>query len=282
MKKPIRRELADTELGVDNPLNFAVSARDADVLRMVREAVRHNNCTLAFQPVVQAADMDQVSFYEGLIRVLDASGRVIPARQFMPVAENAPIGRELDRLALAKGCRALSLVPDLRLAVNMSARSIGYRPWMNTLQHWLGKDDSIGPRLILEVTESSAMMVPELVVDFMDRLQSSGICFALDDFGAGFTALRYFKDFFFDIIKIDGQFVRGVSGDTDNQVLTQALTQLGKQFDMVVVAENVESGEDAAYLAAIGVDCLQGYHFGAPRTNPEWLRTARGRERRRA
>ena len=269
---------ADRLAELSNPLDVAVSARDQDVIDLVTEAVRHKQALLAYQPVVRAQMQSSVAFYEGLVRVLDATGRVIPAREFMSLVENRELGRELDALALALGCRTLNRVPGLRLSINMSARSIGYKPWQRTLESWLTKDDTIGPRLILEITESSAMLVPELVIDFMDRLQVKGICFALDDFGAGYTALRYFKDFFFDIMKLDGQFIRGISQDPDNLVLTQAMQSIGEKFDMLVVAEMVEKQEDADLLAKIGIDCLQGYLFGAPTVRPAWLQNSNDRK----
>lgn len=271
MRKLGKKALADLPGGINTPLDYAVSLRDSDVVSMVEAAVRNKQALLAFQPVVRTQATKSVAFYEGLIRVLDESGRVIPARDFMPVVEDTELGRSLDTLSLAMGCKALSIVPSLRLSVNMSARSIGFTPWMKTLERWLDRDDSIGPRLILEITETSAMTVPELVIDFMDRLQMRGICFALDDFGSGYTALRYFKDFFFDILKIDGQFIRGIAADPDNLVLAKAMISIGKQFDMLCVAEMVENADDAAVLSQIGIDCLQGYHFGAPTTRPEWM-----------
>ena len=123
------------------------------------------------------------------------------------------------------------------------------------------------------------MLVPEIVTAFMDDLQREGIAFALDDFGAGFTAFRYFKDFFFDIIKIDGQFIRNIHRDPDNQVLTRALLSIARQFEMFAVAESVETAEEAAYLQSIGMDCLQGYLFGAPSLRPAFMPEA---ERKRA
>lgn len=281
MAKNSKRSLANVPPQVESPINAAISARDADVLAMVTEAVRYKEAMLAFQPVVRAQVQSSAAFYEGLIRVLDDTGRVIPAGQFMPQVEERELGREIDVLALDFGCKALSQVPRLRLSINMSARSIGYLPWMEMLDRWLKRDESIGPRLILEITESSAMHVPELVIDFMDRLQMRGICFALDDFGAGFTALRYFKDFFFDVLKIDGQFIRGISKDEDNIALARAMIGIGHQFDMLTVAEMVETEEDARILCELGVDCLQGYFFGAPTTQPSWL-PARSTRRRRA
>lgn len=114
------------------------------------------------------------------------------------------------------------------------------------------------------------MLVPELVISFMQRLQSKGISFALDDFGAGFTAFRYFREFYFDIVKIDGQFIRGIAQDTDNQILVRALTGIAEQFDMISVAEHVECAEDAEKLIELGIDCMQGYYFGASTTTPPW------------
>ena len=104
----------------------------------------------------------------------------------------------------------------------------------------------------------------------MNDLQRRGISFALDDFGAGYTSFRHLKDFYFDILKIDGQFVRGIADDPDNQVLTRALLSIAEQFDLITVAESVENARDAAYLRHIGLDCLQGYYFGAPTINPPW------------
>jgi EAL domain-containing protein (putative c-di-GMP-specific phosphodiesterase class I) len=254
-----------------NALAEALMLRDRDTLRMVDEAVRHKQVTLAFQPVVQARRPDRMAFYEGLIRVLDETGRVIPAVDFIQPIEESETGRRIDCLALEKGLLTLARTPSLRLAINMSARSIGYRPWMRTLDRGLKADPTVGERLILEITENSAMLVPEIVIGFMSDLQKRGIAFALDDFGAGFTALRHFKQFQFDILKIDGQFIRNIHADPDNQVLTQAILAIAQQFDMFTVAENVENAEDVSALTAMGVDCLQGYFFGAPTVSPGWL-----------
>ncbi|NUH65756.1 EAL domain-containing protein [Sulfitobacter sp. S0837] len=257
--------------GAQSPLDHAVTQRDRSTLEMVREAIAHKQTLLAFQPVMRASDPSRVAFYEGLIRVLDATGRVIPAKDFISSIEDTETGRQIDVLALRMGLRALHDNPGLRLSINMSARSIGYQAWNRMLRRWLDRDATIGERLILEITESSAMLVPELVADFMDQLQPYGICFAMDDFGAGHTAIRYFKDFYFDILKLDGQFIRGIAHDPDNRALTAALISIATHFDMLTVAECVENGEDAAVLRQMGIDCLQGYYYAAPTTRPDWL-----------
>lgn len=274
MARRNRHRWSDIAPGTDSPLAAAVAARDADTLAMVADAVRGGQVTLAYQPVMIAA-RNSPAFWEGLLRVFDPSGRVIPAADFIHAVETTRTGRDLDCLALGQGLAALALQPDLRLSVNMSARSIGYPPWMKTLKQGLGADPTIAERLILEITESSAMLVPEIVTTFMTNLQRRGISFALDDFGAGFTAFRYLRDFQFDLLKIDGQFIRGVADSADNQVLVRALVSIAEQFDMFTVAEAVERPEDAAWLRDNGLDCLQGYFFAAPTIHPPWAEAGR-------
>lgn len=269
MKKHLTR--ADMPEGAENPLNAAVAQRDRSILDMVAEAVKHNQTVLAYQPIMQALPPHNVAFYEGYIRVLDPTGRVIPARDFMHVVEDKEIGREMDCLALEHGLKALAQFPNIRLSVNMSARSIGYQRWIRVLERFLKRDETLGERLLLEISEASAMAAPELVIDFMGRMQQYGIAFALDNFGAGTTAIGHFRQFFFDAVKIDGQFVRGVHANHDNQAVVRALVSIAKQFDMFCVAESVERQQDAEFLVANGVDCLQGFLYGAPSVSPSWV-----------
>jgi EAL domain-containing protein (putative c-di-GMP-specific phosphodiesterase class I) len=256
--------------GEESPLSAAVQSRDRDTMSMVQRAVNRKEVMLAFQPVIGTARPDRPTFYEGLIRVLDETGRIIPAREFIEVVETSELGRKIDCLSLEMGLDALLECASLRLSINMSARSIGYPKWLATLRNGLAADKTIAERLILEITESSAMLVPDIVTAFMRARQREGISFALDDFGAGHTSFRYLRDFYFDFLKIDGQFIRGVHGHADNQCLVGALTSIGKHFDMVTVAENVETAQDAAFLADLGIDCMQGYYFGAPTVVPPW------------
>ena len=171
--------------------------------------------------------------------MIDPQDRVIPAGDFMDKVEDMELGRQIDCRALSLGLRALKHNPGLRLSINMSARSIGYPKWMGILQKHIRNHPDAVERLILEITESSAMTMPELVIAFMEELQSCGLTFALDDFGAGFTAFRHLRDFTFDIVKLDGQFVRGVAQNPDNQVLLGALISVAHHFEMLSVAESV-------------------------------------------
>ena len=255
---------------------MAISAQDRRTLDFVGQALETGRALLAFQPVVQARNPGRIAFFEGLIRLLDDTGRVIPARDFIDMVETHEWGRIIDCLALKQGLQALAREPALRLSINMSARSIGYPEWMATLRDGLRRDDTIGERLILEITERSAMLIPDLVTRFMSDLRAEGVSFALDDFGAGQTTFRYLRDFHFDIVKIDGQFIRGIAGSADDQVLTAALISIAQHFDMFTVAESLETEADAQLLAQMGIDCMQGYLFGAPSVHRDARRDAAG------
>ncbi|MDV7141346.1 EAL domain-containing protein [Tropicimonas sp. TH_r6] len=255
---------------VASPLSAAVAERDRDVLSMVRRSLERKDVLLAYQPVVSARQTGKIVFFEGLLRVLDDTGRVIPARDFISACEKTETGRLLDCLALEIGLQALAKAPSLRLAINMSARSIGFSRWIKTLHAGLDGQPTVAERLIIEITESSTIVMPDVTHAFMEEMQLLGVSFALDDFGAGYTAFRYLRDFDFDIIKIAGEFIRGIHKDPDNQVLTQAMITIARQFEMFTVAESVESEQDAQLLTKMGVDCMQGYFFGVPTTRPSW------------
>ncbi|MGR3503182.1 EAL domain-containing protein [Pseudaestuariivita sp.] len=258
------------EMSDVNPLAFAVAKRDGDTLTLVKDAIRNKRVHLAFQPVVQTQRQTRVAFYEALIRVEDAGGRIISAGQFLPQIESHESGRVLDCLALENALGILRENDGLRLSVNMSARSIGYRGWTDILDRSLAQDPELGSRLILEISEDSAMTVPELVVEFMREYQARDVAFALDDFGKGFTSFKYFRDFQFDILKFDGDLIQGISQNPDNEVLTRALQSFGEHFDMFTVASKVEDRADVKVLEDIGLDCLQGYYFGAATIRPPW------------
>ncbi|MEP3345801.1 MAG: EAL domain-containing protein [Litoreibacter sp.] len=258
-----------------DPLSAAVAQRDAHILDMVRDALRKRDVALAFQPIINSSDVGRVAFYEGLMRVMDETGRIIPAKEFIETIEPRDEGRMIDCLAVELGVESLIAHPGLRLSINMSPRSIGHPSWEQALEKGLLCDPTVGERLIIEITESSALLMPDLVSDFMTRMQRRGISFALDDFGAGYTAFRHFKELYFDIVKIDAIFTRNIDLDADNQVLMQALVTIAQQFDMFTVAEGVERPQEADYLAKAGVDCLQGYLFGVPSISEPWKLSSR-------
>lgn len=256
--------------GPASPLDHSNAVQSGDTMSMVRNALAQKQAMLAYQPIMASNGSTAPAFYEGLIRILDDTGRIIPAREFMGVVDATEMGRTIDCLALELGFQALSNNPALRLSINLSARSIGYPRWMKTLQHGLTLDATAGERIILEITEASVMTMPENVAAFIDELSMDGIAFALDEFGKGTTSIGQFQDLLFDMVKIDARYSRGVASDPDKKVIARVLTNIAKEFDMYSVAVGVEDAQDVAYLASIGVNCMQGYYFGAPTIKAPW------------
>ena len=248
-----------------DPFQAAMASRDADVLTLVSEALLAKRARIALHPIVMAANPKQIAFYEGLIRVSDDAGRIIPAAHFMDIVSETALGREIDCVMLDLGFALLQNTPTARLSINVSARSIGDGKWRQTLDRGLAKQPHLGERLIFEISETSAMLLHEIVIRFMAEMQPRGVAFALDGFGAGLIAFRHLKDFFFDLVKIDKSFIRDIPTNPDNQILTEALMMVAQQFEMFVVADGVETASEAAFLTELGVDCLQGYHFGVPK-----------------
>ena len=119
-------------------------------------------------------------------------------------------------------------------------------------------------RLIFEITEAAAIQDAGQTIDFMNHVRTTGCAFALDDFGAGATGFKYFRDFRFDMVKIDGSFIGGVAKTRDAQVLVECLAAVARHFEMLTVAERVEQQADADRLRGHGIDCLQGWLCGRP------------------
>ena len=267
----------DRDPDLASPLDAAISAQDRETLSIVAAALRERRMRLAFQPVVYAADPSVIGFFEGFIRLLNRRDQVIPARDFMASVERSELGREIDCAALQMGLMAMQRNPLIRVSVNMSARSVGYKPWVTVLRKALRETPDLGRNLILEISEASALQVPDVLKPFMAEMRAHGIVFALDDFGAGATSIRLLHDLRFEIAKIDGTLVREVDLLPGQQTVTRAAVALAHELGMFLVAEAVETDGEANWLREAGVGCLQGYLFGAPTVTPDFRAFRHGR-----
>ena len=276
MKEP-RKSKFDRDPATASPLDVAISAQERETLTMVASALEERRMRLAFQPVVYAADPKLIGFFEGFIRLLNLRDQVIPARDFMPVVEMRQLGREIDCAALQLGLMAMQRNPHIRVSINMSARSVGYRPWLDILYRALNETPRLGSNLILEINEASALQVPDVLKPFMAEMRERGIVFALDDFGAGMTSLRLLEEMDFEIAKIDGSLVKNVDRTGEGKSAVRAAIALAQELGMYVVAEAVETEAEATWLRDAGVGCLQGYLFGPPTVTPDFRAFRHGR-----
>lgn len=276
MKEP-RPSKYDRDPALASPLDAAISAADREIIAQVAGALRDRRMRLAFQPAVYAADPSIIGFFEGFIRLLNRRDVVIPARDFIGAVELTELGREIDCAALQMGLMAMQRNPQIRVSINMSARSVGCYRWGGTLRKALRDAPWLGRNLILEISEASVLQVPDVLPSFMAEMRDLGVVFALDDFGAGTTSLRLLRVLRFEIAKIDGDLVKAVDTSPDNQTVVRAAIALAQELGMYVTAEAVETEGEATWLRTAGVGCLQGYLFGAPTVTPDFRAFRHGR-----
>ena len=206
--------------------------------------------------------------------MLDETGRVIPAREFMPQLENTPIGRELDCVALEMGLRTLTKNPDIRLSINMSARSIGLRAMVTCAGAVSeAKDANIGERLIL----GNLGKLGHDGARAGDRFHGPAAVRAASPLrwttlGPAISAFAIFASFSFDAAKIDGQFIRGIGENRDNQALVRALIAVAREFEILVTAESVETQAGCRIPWCQRRGLPAGVLFGAPRVTPRGRR----------
>jgi diguanylate cyclase (GGDEF)-like protein len=256
--------------GRDRFVMYRVSEQQGEVHRQnlavgnkVKEALRDHRLQFAFQPVVRAGDKEAV-FHECLLRMRDENGDIIPAGVFIPIIEQLGLVRLIDRYVLDLAVQALTDNPTLNLAINISGLTSSDQSWLRTLSALIKNKPDVARRLIIELTETSALTDIEESARFLAAIRELGCRVAVDDFGAGFTSFRHLKTLTLDIVKIDGSFVRNLADNVDNQLFIRNLLGLAEAYGMETVAECVETQEDARFLIGEGVKYLQGYYFGRP------------------
>src|SRR5215475_10885889 len=237
--------------------------RNLAVGNKVKEALRDNRLQFAFQPVVRAGNKEAV-FHECLLRMRDENGEIIPAGVFIPIIEQLGLVRLIDRYVLELAVQALIDNPSLNLAINISGMTSSDQSWLRSLSALVKNKPEVARRLIIELTETSALTDIEESARFLSAIRELGCRVAVDDFGAGFTSFRHLKTLTLDIVKIDGSFVRNLADNVDNQLFIRNLLGLAEVYGMETVAECVETQEDARFLIGEGVKYLQGYYFGRP------------------
>ena len=230
----------------------------------VAKALLEDRVFLAFQPVVRTRPAFQIAFRESLVRIEAPDGTTVPAGVFMPLLEETALGEALDCAVLRLCIDALRRFPTLRLSINVGARAVTSAEWWDRLIRAKAEDSLLIYRLIVEVTERTALDDIDRASIFAERLHKLGATVALDDFGAGATAIRHLSDLRFDILKIDGSFLPGLSRSPDNRAMVRAMVRLAQHFEMLTVAEYAENPADIEIAERLGVDLFQGYRYGRP------------------
>jgi diguanylate cyclase (GGDEF)-like protein len=231
--------------------------------RELRAAILTGELMVEYQPIY-AADGARLNGVEALVRWRHALRGVIPPSDFIPIAEETGLIHKLGAAVLERACEDARRWPDLTVAVNLSPIQVLKGDIESTVKRILDSTGMKPERLVLEITEGVLIEDPEMALAVINRLRALGCRVALDDFGTGYSSFGYLKRFSFDKLKIDQSFVRDLAESADSAMIVHAIVALARGLGMSVVAEGVETAEQARFLKATGCHELQGYLLGRP------------------
>ena len=231
-------------------------------------AVERDELLLHYQPQVDLRTR-RITGAEALVRWRDSElGLVAPAR-FIPVAEESGLIIPIGEWVLREACRQVQEwrragLPDMLIAVNMSALQFKRSDPVETVRQVLDETGLPAHCLELELTESILVEDANAILETLKRLKALGVQLAIDDFGTGYSSLAYLKRFPIDKLKIDRSFVRDVVEDADEAAIVHTIIQLGKNLKMTTLAEGVETEAQLAFLRVEGCREAQGFLFSKP------------------
>lgn len=255
----------------DGQMQMQVAAR-LRIERDLHRAIANGEFRLYFQPVIAAASGAVVSV-EALLRWQHPERGLLSPLEFIPIAEETglivPIGtwviEEACRLAQTWGLLRDTCLP-LGVSVNLSARQLIQSDLIEKVTRIfsLTAFDPTRIEFGFEVTETAVMSDPDAAAETLQALRDLGARISIDDFGTGYSSLAYLKRFPVDTLKVDRSFVMNIDNDRVDQAIVRAVTDLGHSMDLMVVAEGVETAEQAQILRQLDVDLLQGFLYARP------------------
>jgi diguanylate cyclase (GGDEF)-like protein len=233
----------------------------------IRDALTQDRLSLATQPIRSLAS-GGVERYELLLRMVGDNGEQLPAASFIQVAERSGMVQELDRWVVGQALEMLAereqAGEPVSLHVNLSGASLTDISVLEYIERRLDEGDADPARCTFEITQTARVEDYDTAAGFADRLTEFGCEVAIDDYGAGFGPFNYLKKFPFDVIKIDGSFVRDMPRNDADQLTVKAIVQIARGLGKTTIAEFVQDDDTTRMLRDYGVDMAQGYHLGRP------------------
>ncbi len=276
------------EIGISNYQHYMPSMNTQALEQLALEhnlqkALVDNQFLVYYQPIVDLASRKIVGA-EALIRWKHPDLGMVSPAQFIPLAEESGLIIPIGEWVLDTACRRMrrwqeSAGRPLIVSVNLSARQFQQQDLIEMIERVLRESRFDPHDLKFEITESVGMKKPEQTIATLRKLREKGILFAIDDFGTGYSSLSYLKQFPIDTIKIDRSFVMEMQAGSNDEAIVDAIIALAHSLDLIVVAEGVETAEQAEYLQRKGCEQVQGFYFSKPVSaeefedllkNPQW------------
>lgn len=236
--------------------------------RELGSAIDGDGLVLLFQPRVEARHHRCISV-EALVRWVHPTRGVVPPGDFIPVAEEGPLIEKLGGWVIDEACRQLAQwrggpLGNLKVAVNVSVRQLAGEGLPARIAAALRRHGVDARQFEIEVTESVMADNLDVVFAQLEQIRAMGVEVALDDFGTGYSSMSLLRRLPIDVLKIDRAFVSEIGKEASARAVSASIIALGHQLGKRVVAEGVETTEQARWLADAGADELQGYLFSRP------------------
>jgi diguanylate cyclase (GGDEF)-like protein len=248
----------------------------ARLIAEMAPALARGEFRLVYQPVVDLGRGGRVVGAEALLRWHHPRSGLIPPDLFIPLAEECGQILEIGDWVLRTACRDIAgrlhqgWPIDFDLHVNVSVRQLIQSGFVETVEAALASSGLPAHNLTLEITESSLATDGLIASEALTLLQKLGVRIAIDDFGTGYSSLSYLTCLPFDGLKIDRSFVNGMTGTGQARTIVHSIVGIARSFDVHLVAEGVETLEQAAALRDLGCERAQGYLFGRPVPLDDW------------
>jgi predicted signal transduction protein with EAL and GGDEF domain len=238
--------------------------------RALRRALEHGELRLHYQPIVALAG-GTVQSVEALVRWEHPERGLVPPGEFIPIAEESALILQIGAWTLMAACEQASRWrarfgdrAPLPVSVNVSARQLAQPEFPEIVRRALAEMGLSSGDLAIEVTETALIEDSSVPADSLRELKSLGVKILLDDFGTGYSSLSHLQRFPIDALKVDRSFVRHLGTGKDNRSIVHAIAAMASALGVGVVAEGVETAEQAAEAQALGCDWAQGYYFARP------------------
>jgi EAL domain-containing protein (putative c-di-GMP-specific phosphodiesterase class I) len=233
----------------------------------VRAAIENGRFRMVYQPVVRLADRS-IHHFEALLRPFPISGHENSSTQeFVGFVEAMGMAELLDRAVLRRASETLAGA-RARVAVNVSGLSMQSASFRADLLELIESTPALASQLLVELTETADIEDVPAAVETVNRLAAAGVPVCLDDFGAGFAAFRYLKEFRVDFVKIDGSYVHSACVGARDSGFVGAMVELARCAGAAAIAEMIETEAQAETMMALGVEFGQGWLFGRPGALP--------------
>jgi len=248
--------------------------RKALIEKRLLQALDQKNLKVLYQPQIDVYS-GKVTAVEALVRWEDEVIGVVTPDELIPIAEETGLINNIGSFMLEKACEQALLWKkagyDLKVSINSSVREFRDKNMAKSILEMITKTGCPANLLQIEITEKFALEAEAAtsIAQQMRKLENEGISFVLDDFGTGYGSFRYMQILPISTLKIDQTFTNSLLKSEKSQKLMNGMVQLGKSMELKVVAEGVETAEQADLLITYGCDAIQGYYISKPVTPEE-------------